>query len=77
MWINFKMKIEAFTINNYVECLHVIVQGTHKLVVMSCIYFEDHLLIKTWRVGKKLNVKSEKIKDEKIQGNCLKQFAFH
>jgi len=33
MWTNRKMEFEAFIFNDVVECLHVVVQRTHKLVV--------------------------------------------
>jgi hypothetical protein len=59
------MKFVAFIHNDDVECFHVVVQGTHKLVVMGHINFEDHALIKTWQVGKKMNVMGGTFKDEK------------
>jgi hypothetical protein len=37
----------------------------HKLVVMCCINFKDHVLIKKWWVSKKMNVTSRKFKDKK------------
>jgi acid stress-induced BolA-like protein IbaG/YrbA len=36
----------AMFIHNDAKCFHVDVQGTHKLVVMSHVNFEDHALIK-------------------------------
>ncbi len=57
------------------KCFHVAIQGTHKFVVMGHINFEDHALIKRWRVGKKMNATSEKLNDEKTWGNCQKQFT--
>ncbi len=47
------------------KCFHVVIQGTHKLVVMGRINFEDHALVKKWRVGKKKNAMGKKLKDEK------------
>jgi hypothetical protein len=32
---------------------------------MGRINFEDHVLIKTWRAGKKMNAMGEKFKDQK------------
>jgi hypothetical protein len=46
MWNNRKMKSTTFIHNDDVKCFHVAIQGTHKLVVMGCINFEDHVLIK-------------------------------
>jgi hypothetical protein len=46
MWSNQKMKSIMFIHNDDVKCFHVEVQGTHRLVVMGCINFEDHALIK-------------------------------
>jgi hypothetical protein len=46
MWSNQKMKYAMFIHNDDVKCFHAVVQGTHKLVVMSCISFEDHALLK-------------------------------
>jgi len=63
------MKFVAFIHNDDVECFHVVVQGTHKLVVMGHINFEDHALIKRCQVGKKMNVMGRTFKDEKKQGN--------
>jgi hypothetical protein len=45
MWNNRKMKFATF-IHDDVRCFHVVVQGTHKLVVMDHINFQDHVLIK-------------------------------
>ncbi len=36
----------TFIHNNDAKCFHVVVQGTHKLVMMGHIDFEDHALIK-------------------------------
>jgi hypothetical protein len=46
MWNNRKMKSATFVHNDDVKCFHVVVQGKHKLVVMGCIKFKDHVLIK-------------------------------
>jgi hypothetical protein len=40
------MKFATFIHNDDVKCFHVVVQRKHKLVVMGCINFEDHVLIK-------------------------------
>jgi hypothetical protein len=40
------MKSKAFIHNDDTKNLHVAVQGTQKMVVMGCINFEDHVLIK-------------------------------
>jgi hypothetical protein len=47
----------------------MVVQRTHKLVVMGHINFEDHALIEIQWVGKKKNVIRGMFKDEKEQGN--------
>jgi len=39
--------------NDDVKCFHVVVQETHKLVVMGHINLKDHMLIKRQWVGKK------------------------
>jgi hypothetical protein len=46
MWSNQKMKFSTFSHNDDVKCFHVVVQETHKLVMMGCINFEDHTLTK-------------------------------
>jgi hypothetical protein len=66
------MKSATFIHNDDVNCFHVVVQGTHKLVMMGCINFEDHVLIKRWRACKKMNAMGKKFKDEKQQGNYRK-----
>jgi urease alpha subunit len=76
MWSKQKMKYVAFIHNDDVECFHVIIQGTHKLVVMGRINFEHHVLIKRWQVGEKMNVMGGTFKEEKKQGNHRKQFAY-
>ncbi len=35
-----------FIHNDDVKCFHTAVQGTYKLVMMDCINFKDHALIK-------------------------------
>ncbi len=42
----------VFIHNDDVKCFHVVVQGTHKLVAMGHINFEDHAIITRWWVGK-------------------------
>ncbi len=58
------MKFVTFVRNDDVKCFLVFVQGTHKLVVMGCVNFEDRALIKKWQVGKKMNVTGEMFMDE-------------
>ncbi len=41
------------------------IQGTHKIVVISCINFKDHALIKRWHACKKMNAMGGRFKDEK------------
>jgi hypothetical protein len=53
MWNNPKMKFATFIHNDDVKCLHVVVQGTHKFVMMGHINFVDQVSIKRWREGKK------------------------
>jgi hypothetical protein len=59
------MKYVAFIHIDDVKCFQMDVQMTHKLVVLSYINVEDHLLIKKCWVGKKMNVTNGKFKDEK------------
>ncbi len=66
------MKFVMLICNDDVKCFHVTVQWTHKLVVMGCINFEDHVLIKRWRVNEKMNVTGRKFRDEKKGGNHRK-----
>jgi hypothetical protein len=42
------MKSAMFIHNDDVKCFHVAVQGTHKLVAIGYINFEEHVLIKRW-----------------------------
>jgi hypothetical protein len=63
------MKYVMFIHNDDVKCFHVAIQGTHKLVVMGCINFKDHALIKRRWVDEKMNVMGEMFKDEKKWGN--------
>jgi hypothetical protein len=63
------MKFVTFIHNDDVKCFHVVVQGTHKLVVMGHINFEDHALIKRQRVDEKKNVMNIMCKDVKNWGN--------
>ncbi len=76
MWSNWKMKCVTFIHNDDVKCLHVAIQGTHKLVVMGRINFEDHMLIKRWWAYEKMNVMGRMFKDVKKQINHQKQFVF-
>jgi hypothetical protein len=48
MWSNQKMESATFIHSDDAKCFHMAIQGTHKLVVMGHINFEDHALIKTW-----------------------------
>jgi hypothetical protein len=66
------MKSATFIHNDDVKCLHMVVQGTDKLVVMGHINFEDHALIKRWQVDEKMNVMGSMFKDGKKRGNCRK-----
>jgi hypothetical protein len=43
---------------------------------MGRINFENHVLIKKWRVYEKMNVTGGMFKDEKKRGNCQKHFTF-
>jgi len=65
MWNNWKMKFTKFTHNDDVKCFHVVVQGTHKLVMMGCINSKDHALIKRRRADEKMNVTGRMFKDVK------------
>jgi len=40
------MKFIMFIHNDDIKCFHMALQGTHKLVIMGRIDFEDHVLIK-------------------------------
>jgi hypothetical protein len=44
MWSIQKMKSTTFIHNDDVKCFHMAIQGTHKLVVIGRISFEDHAL---------------------------------
>ncbi len=52
------MKSVTFIHNDDAKCFHMVVQGTHKLVMIGCINFEDHVLIKRQRVDEKMNVRA-------------------
>jgi hypothetical protein len=45
MWNHRKMKSTVFIHNYDVKCFHVVVQETHKLIMMGHINFKDHMLI--------------------------------
>ncbi len=66
----------TFIHNDDVKCFHMVVQRTHKLVVMGRINFEDHVFIKRQQAYEKMNVMGGMFKDEKKWGNCQKQFVF-
>jgi acyl CoA:acetate/3-ketoacid CoA transferase alpha subunit len=59
------MKFKAFIHNDDKKCFHVVVQKTHKFVMMGRINYKDHVLIKRWQASKKMNATSEKLKDKK------------
>jgi hypothetical protein len=65
-----------FIHNDDAKSFHVVVQGTLKLVVMSCINFEDHALIRRRWVDKKMNVTSRMFKEKKKWRNYQEQFVF-
>ncbi len=66
MWSNWKMKFVTFIHDDDAKCFHVVIQGTHKLVVMGHINFEDHALIKRQWENEKMNVTTKMFKDEKM-----------
>jgi len=66
------MKFATFIHNDGVKCFHMAAQGTHKLVVLGCINFKDHALIKRQWANEKMNVIGGMFKDKKKQGNCQK-----
>jgi len=43
----------------------VVIQGTQKMVVMGCINFEDHTLIKRWQACEKMDAVGGKFKNKK------------
>jgi hypothetical protein len=59
------MKSAVFIHNDDMKCFHVVIQGTHKLVLLGHINFKDHALIKKWWASKKMNATSETFKDKK------------
>ncbi len=59
------MKSTMFIHNDDAKCFHVVVQGSHKLVVMNRINFKDHALFKRRQANEKMNVTSRMFKDEK------------
>ncbi len=65
MWIDQKMKFEAFIRNDDAKCFHMAIQGTQKMVVMGHINFEDQALIKRQQEYEKMNVTGKMFKDEK------------
>jgi hypothetical protein len=76
MWNNREMKFAMFIHNDDVKCFHVVIQVTHKLIVMGHINFKDYALIKIRWANEKMNVMGEMFKDVKKWGNCRKQFTF-
>jgi len=76
MWSNWKMKSTTFIHNDDANFFHMGIKRTQKLVVMGYIDFEDHALVKRWRVSEKMNVTGRTLKDEKKYGNHQKQFTF-
>jgi hypothetical protein len=59
------MKFATFIHNDDVKCFHTVVQGTHKLVMMGHINFEDHALIKRQWAYEKMNMTGGMFKDMK------------
>jgi hypothetical protein len=49
------MKFMTFIHNDDVKCFHVVIQRTHKLIVMGHINFEDYALIKRWWADERMN----------------------
>ncbi len=66
------MKSATYIHNDDAKCFHMVVQGTHKLVVMGYINFKDHVLIKRWQENDKMNMMGGMFKDEKKWGNHRK-----
>ncbi len=58
MWSNQKMKFTTFIHNDDVKCFYVVVQGTHKLVMMGRINFKDDVLIRRQWANERMNVTS-------------------
>jgi hypothetical protein len=65
MWNNQNLKSVMFIHNDDVKCFHMVVQGTHKLVMMGHVNFKDHALIKRQRANEKMNLTGGMLKDEK------------
>ncbi len=59
------MKSKTFIHNDDAKCFHMVVQRTHKLVMMGHINFKDHASIKRWWANENMNVIGEMFKDEK------------
>jgi hypothetical protein len=59
------MKFMASIHNDDMKCFHMAIQNIHKLVMMGCINFEDHVLNKRQWVGKKMNAIGGMFKDKK------------
>jgi hypothetical protein len=66
------MKFAMFIHNDDPKCFPHGWQRTHKLVVMGCINFEDHVLNKRQKANEKMNVMGKMFKDKKKQGNHQK-----
>ncbi len=65
MWNNRNLKSVMFIHNDDAKCFHMVVQGTNKLVMTSCINFKDHALIKIQWANEKMNVTGKTFKDKK------------
>jgi hypothetical protein len=59
------MKFTTYIHNDDVKHFHMAIQRTHKLVVMGCINFQNHALVKRWWVDEKMNVMGRMFKDKK------------
>ncbi len=75
MWTNRKMEYDVLNFNDEAKCLHVVVQGTHKLVMMGHINCNDQVLIKRQRENKKMNVACKMFKEE--EKNVIVKSCFH
>ncbi len=52
------------------------IQGTQKMVVIGCINFEDHALIKKQHACEKMNLMGKKLNNQKNRCNHQKWFSF-
>jgi hypothetical protein len=69
------MELMVLILNDEVKCLHVVIQRTHKLVMMGHINYKDHALIKRWQVGKK-KCEGQEVQGWKKWGYRQKLFLF-